>query len=177
MNDQWLAYLDQLVAYWYVDARDAVRHYRFCFEWASGYTIVRVVSRIGEGTIVGNNGKQKEASAGKPGEWTKFVNISLAGVTSGDIDAEYGHGDSLADGLVAVLRSGYRVGLTYDQGRDVFIASLTCRDVDSPNFGYTFTSFAERWAEAIAVMLYKHFLITGCVWPVDGVTSAGARLG
>lgn len=99
-----------------------------------------------------------------PGQWTQFVDISLAGYTQGDIQGAFPKSELVVDALTGLLENGYRVSLSYNQQTDAFIASCTCKDETAPNGGKTFNSFAETWYEALQVTLFKHFVVTKTVW-------------
>lgn len=122
-------------------------------------------------------GKQSGGGSAKSGQWTQFVDISLAGVTEKDIELAFGDGDTLADALSGLLSSGYRLGISYDSGRDCFIASLTCKADGSPNEGCTVTSFAASWYQALMVTCYKHFKVAGEVWPKARNQAGGPSFG
>lgn len=107
----------------------------------------------------------------KGANWTRFVDIPLAGYTIGDIDDRYGTWDVFSADLSVLFRSGYRVGLSYNEGNHAFVASVTCRASGDPNEGCTFTAFAGSWEKALQVAAFKHFVIADGVWVGTDVSS------
>lgn len=95
---------------------------------------------------------------------SKFLDINLVEADWPEIIRTYGNPDILVDAVSDLLEAGYRVGLSHNPQNDAFICSVTCRDTESPNNGYTFNSFAETWFEALQAGMYKHYVKTGKNW-------------
>lgn len=176
-NLGWQEYKEQLVGYWGRDHRDALLWYLTISRYSVSPVILEVLNRVGGGTMARGKGSQSSTKPNANESWTRFVNISLAGVTKEQIDHEYGSGSALADGMFDVIASGHRVGFSYDKGRDCVICSFTGKEHDCVNVGCTLTSFAQTWPEALAVNLYKHYVLAGGSWLSVGSSPAQALFG
>jgi hypothetical protein len=129
---------------------------------------------MGSVTMARGNGNGSKVQSEN---WTKFVDISLAGVTKDDISAEYGDIGSIGNGVDSLLRSGYRIGVSFNGTTNSYICSLTCRDDGSPNHGCTVTSHASDWWLALQVMLYKHFVVARENWLEVSPSPSGETFG
>lgn len=109
--------------------------------------------------------------------WTRFVDIPLAPYGKADVERRYANWDDLDADVRALFGSGYRVGISYNEGNHAYVVSLTCRAPGDPNYGCTFTGFAGDWVKAIQVVCFKHFVVTAGVWPVDGAPPPGDVMG
>lgn len=140
--------------------------------YTTSFWLVRVLNRwLGE-IMARGKGQVKESSNGSPASWTRFVDISAAGVPWVDVVQHFGSADAVADGVSSLCTRGYRVGLSFNEANDAFIASVTCKAVDDPNSGCTFTAFAGTWFEALALACYKHYVLAREDW-----NSAGSAAG
>ena len=165
------------VAEFHRNPAEHLRYLEHAYRWNTGYPVFIMFNRVGGAAMARGNGNKSAGSQPTQGQWTQFVNISMAGVTPDDIARHFGSADALANGVSHLLGSNYRIGLSYDPERDVVIVSVTGRDVDSPNSGKTFTSFAQTWPEALRVALFKHYVVTAEVWPAPLPRRDGALFG
>lgn len=113
--------------------------------------------------VMKKNGNVKVESNGT--NWTRFVDISLGEYSKADIGERYGTWDDFAGDVAGLLASGYRVGVSFNEGNHSYIVSVTCRAIGDANEGCTFTSFAGDWLTALQVACFKHFVVTKGVWP------------
>lgn len=123
---------------------------------------------------------KKPAVAGKDtgnGYSTVFVEIPVGDTKDADIARFFGSSDGLSEHVEDVIRSGYRIGVTYNAQNDAVIASLTCRETTDPNAGCTLTAFAGDWVTAIQVVLYKHLVIASKNWRGSEVQTVRPRFG
>lgn len=121
----------------------------------------------------GKGGKEPEATT----QWTRFIDIPMAGVTVDDINSEYGDGTSVGAGVDGLVRAGYRIGISFNGQTQSYIVSLTCRDEHSPNAGCTVTSHAGDWWFALAVMCYKHYVVAREDWTSLSPSGPSAAFG
>lgn len=105
--------------------------------------------------VVSDDGKQ---------QWTRFVDLPLTGWSKSDVAERYSSWDDFASDLAGLLAGGYRVAVSYNEGNNSFIASVTCRAVGDPNQGSTFTAFAGDWVTALQVAAFKHYVVAKGVW-------------
>lgn len=176
-NDQWrgleLWWLDQVV----LSPRSAFVALKRQHEYSTGSWLLRVMAKLGDELMARGKGSGNAVKSESDKSWTNFVTVSLAGVVWADIEHALGDPDTVFDGLADLLVRGYRVGLSFNQGNDAFICSLTCRNDADPNNGCTLTSFADTWFRALQTTLYKHYYVSAQVWPKDGAKGQTATFG
>lgn len=130
--------------------------------------------------VVMSRGKSKPAN-GKPksssGQWTQFVNVSIAHVPWERVVEAFPVGKDLFERFNHWLGEGYRLAFGYDVKTDCISVAVTCKDDNSPNHGKTMTSFAPSWIEALQAALYKHYVLLDEVWEPDGDTDTFPRYG
>lgn len=124
-------------------------------------------------------GKQSESKSPSNNRFqpTQFVDIPIVESDFADAQKVYGSSDILVDAVTDLLDSGYRVGLSHNAQNDAFICSVTCREDNDPNNGYTFNAFSETWFEALQLAIYKHYVKSKKLWPIGGSKGMGPRFG
>lgn len=100
----------------------------------------------------------------KASGWTTFVTISLDVADEKRLQTEFMKSEDVYAAFDELIRTGYRVGFSFDFTRDAVICSVTCKEETDPNFAKTFTSFADDWYTALRVSCYKHFSKAQRVW-------------
>lgn len=108
---------------------------------------------------------------------TQFVDIPVVEQDWQEVQKVYGSPDAIVDSITDLLDAGYRVGLSFNSNNDAFICSITCRNPDSENNGYTFNAFAETWLEAMQLAAYKHFIKSGQKWLSQGGKASRPKFG
>lgn len=176
-NEQWQALEEFWRREFTVDGRGAFRALRMQHEYSRGSWMVRTLNGWMESIMARGRGKENSASKSDGKQWTRFVNIPLAGVLWADIESEFGDADQCFDSVSALLGSGYRLGLSFNTENDAFICSVTCRDGDNPNSGCTFTAFAGTWWAALQTALFKHYNIAHEDWNAVAQEKAGSSFG
>ena len=92
---------------------------------------------------------------------TNFVNYRLTAEQKEHFAGWFAElSDDLDEILEAVLMADNRLGITYDVRGDCFIASLTCRDENSPNHAHCVTARYDSSHKAMACVVYK---VTVCL--------------
>lgn len=71
---------------------------------------------------------------------------------------------------------GYKIACKFDEDNESIVATATCFDADSPNFGYVMSSFGGDWYTAVAALLFKHYELTDEDWS-SFVGNSGNRFG
>lgn len=128
------------------------------------YWVFKLINYWGE-VQMARGAKQTTATNAKSvNQWTKFVDISLGETTLKDVGVEYPTIDEVNEHLSNALMNGYRLSVSYNPANDAVIASFTCKDEESVNAGCTLSAFAGTWADAISVLLYKHYVIAKQNW-------------
>lgn len=69
--------------------------------------------------------------------------------------------DDIDDLLVTLTQGGNKVSITYDGNNDTFIASVTCKNENDPNFNQCLSSRHSELYVAIGVMLFKTLVLAG----------------
>lgn len=64
----------------------------------------------------------------------------------------------------AALVLGYKVSSSFDKHNSAFTVSMTCRDVENPNYGYTLTARAGDLYTAELLLFFKHVVMLEQVW-------------
>lgn len=70
------------------------------------------------------------------------------------------------------LASGYKFSMNYNARNDNYQVSMQCMDASLSNAGLVMSAFAKHWYDALAVLVYKHYIALETVWqnnapPVD----------
>lgn len=109
-------------------------------------------------------GAKKSANVPKNGAWTVFVDCPLPEGAFPEIQATFPSPESVFDTIQDLVVHSYRVSVAYNPTNDACVASLTCRDDDSPNAGKTLTAYADDWYTALQVVLFKHIVVLDMLW-------------
>ena len=101
--------------------------------------------------------KKKQTSTG----W-RFININL---TAEQKAAYKANGErepqSIIDDMVYLLETRHKMSWSYSPENDMFIASVTCKDEESPNYQATVTARHQTPLLATDVLLYKILEVIG----------------
>jgi len=90
----------------------------------------------------------------------EFVDLNLTPDQRDRFGTWYADAQSeMGDYLLAVTTADYRIGLSYDAQNNTSIASLTGRKEASRNANRCLTARAPEPLEALALLLYKHFVV------------------
>lgn len=65
------------------------------------------------------------------------------------------------------IASGYKLSMTKNNKTDSHIASMQCNDAKSKNAGYVLSAHASHWYDALAVLMWKHFIFLEQNWHVE----------
>lgn len=117
----------------------------------------------------GKLGKEKDAPGGLP----RFVDVKLTPEQRAEFVAVKERYADSTRWLQDLADDGYRVGVSWSGEHSSYTVSLTCRDARSPNNGMCMTSFAGDLVTAIALAVYKHFVVTEERW--SQVVPAGSE--
>lgn len=174
---QWREYLAHLKERSLDDPRAALANLIFTHRWRVTYWTLDIVNFTME--VMMARGKKPNTAAKDAGNGysTVFVEIPLGETKDTDIARFFGGSDALSGHVEDCIRSGYRIGVTYNPQNDAVIASLTCREAADVNAGCTVTAFAEDWVTAIQVVLYKHLVIAQKNWRANEVKQQRPRFG
>lgn len=120
------------------------------------------------------NGNSKSNSH-NPIDWKnfEFANVKLTKPQQDEFHRWYEDNNKDIDEYVRQLvNSNHKITLSSDQSNDCVIASVTCKDELSPNYGYVLTSRSDNWLEALCLCVFKDTVV--CVdipWSEAGDTS------
>lgn len=123
------------------------------------------------------NKKAARSENGAVAQWTRFVEIPLAPYVKADVDERYVLWDDFASDVCNLLSSGHRLAVSFNEGNRCFIASITCRVAGSPNEGCTFTAFAGDWYRAVAVALFKFYVVAPGEWAAQAQANGADAVG
>lgn len=97
-------------------------------------------------------------------DWKGFAEVRL----TLEQDADFETWDLTFDDVLTLIgdnvASGYKLSTAWNEQNETFIASLTGGKNSGGNNGYTLSSFASTWSEAIALLAYKHNVVTEGNW-------------
>lgn len=62
------------------------------------------------------------------------------------------------------IASSYKISLAVNEQNGSIQASMTCNDAKSKNAGLSMSAYAPHWYNALAVLMWKHFIYLGGVW-------------
>lgn len=62
------------------------------------------------------------------------------------------------------IASSYKISLAVNEQNGSIQASMTCNDPKSKNAGLSMSAYAPHWYNALAVLVWKHFIYLGGVW-------------
>lgn len=105
----------------------------------------------------------------------RFINITLSDDQREAAKGDYADTDSLWDTVVAVLKDGYKLTLSYDAETDSYCAALSGTNCGKPNERLSLTAWGESEVEALQYVFYKHVTVLEFVWERPGVKAK--RLG
>lgn len=96
----------------------------------------------------------------------QFCNVRLNDVAKKDFHKWAGSDEYDLDALLShMVDVDHKVTFSYDAKNQTYLASMTCKDSTSANNDCCVVSRAETLAKAIAVMLYKFYvLLSGEAW-------------
>ena len=165
---QELSQWTELARYWQgrfeTDGRTAFASYLYFLRYkhTAGYLAVlnRGLDEMANKAKPAASTKTAQVNSG----YTQFVNVNVPAHMKDAARQYLRDADTFVTAVGDIVESGYRFGLSYDEKRDALIASLTCRREGDPNMGKTLTAFAPTWAEAMAVVLFKHYEVCGQIW-------------
>jgi len=126
-----------------------------------------------------SNGNKGSRRGRKPnpevdtGTWVGFVDIPLGEEEKLDVaqladSSQY----DLLELVSTLLDQGYKLSVSPHKDGRSFIASLTGRLPDCPNYGYTLSGFGPDFKGCLTAVLYKHLqLCGGGVWAEQTFTT------
>lgn len=98
-------------------------------------------------------------------QWLGFSNVPLTADLKRQFQAWVVLQNDYIEQLSGILSAGYKINLAFNAKNDAFSASLTCVDPDDENAGLTMTSLAPDADTAIALAIFKHYVVCERVWP------------
>lgn len=115
----------------------------------------------------------------KANGWTPkgFVNLNLSDAQVKDGLQRYESWDKLERDFTDLMANGYRVTFSHDGKTGATIASFNCKDEANENAGWLLTSFAPTWTEALALNMFKHFIVLQEKWGDESGAQKGAVYG
>lgn len=70
-------------------------------------------------------------------------------------------GQKVYEEMALFMAEGHKLSVSWDDGRNHWIVSCTCKDEDSDNLDCCLTSRAEDWLEGVAMNVYKARVVIG----------------
>lgn len=93
-----------------------------------------------------------------------FVNCTMP-TTERPKVAKFASASDKIWGLVEQLMlAGYKLSWSFDKSRGAYVASLTCKSADDTNYNKTLSAWSGGWYDALAAVLYKHYVYLSEDW-------------
>lgn len=163
-NDEWREHWQHERVKFLANPRAEFRSFMRWYSHYKSRDLLAILNLYLENGDMARGQKKPATTPARGNQWTEFVDIPLSEDDFDQIGKAFPDPDTIDEAVVELLEKGYRVSLSYNAGNDAFIASVTCKDTESPNNGKTFNAFAGSWTEALQCALYKHYVKTGRVW-------------
>lgn len=160
-----------------VDPRACFQLLRFSYAYTLSRTLFKVISLTGEIAMARGKSKEKSTALPSKAKWVGFVNIRVGEDDEQAINEFCSDSDFVFDSMVGILEHGHKVTFTYDNRNDATICSITGELDSSPNAGYTLTTFAATWYQALQVAVYKHLVLAKGKWSTVATEPERPRFG
>lgn len=73
--------------------------------------------------------------------------------------------DKLVPMIAEFMAEPHKLGLSWDDSNNCFIASATCKNEKSENHNQCITARSDDWSEALLLLLFKHYVVAkGGTW-------------
>lgn len=108
--------------------------------------------------------KSKAKEAPKKAEFRGFFNCEIPTDAKADCKAFIRQDEEIALLIEEAVASGYKLTVVKDGRTDGYQASMQCNDAKSVNAGLCMTAYAAHWYDALAVLMWKHFVFLGKTW-------------
>lgn len=109
-------------------------------------------------------GKGRPVSEAPDGNMPVFVNCTMPTTERVKVKKFAEDAEKLWQLNEQLMLDGYKVTWSFDKSRGGFACSLTCKDPESTNFGKTLSAWSSGWFDALAALLYKHFVYLSQDW-------------
>lgn len=146
------------------DPRACFQFLRFAHAYTISRTLLKIVGLTGEIAMARGKKKDQQVELPSKAKWVGFLNIRVGESDEQAINEFCGDSDFVFDSLVGILEHGHKVTFTYDRRNDATICSITGELDSSVNAGYTMTTFAATWYQALQVAVYKHLVLAKGNW-------------
>lgn len=152
---EWNEYMQYQYATQAVDPKSWYRAFLRENRYKAKNYVLRLLNAYGDAIMARGKKLQPAQTNRATNAWTEFVDVPMSGVEMQDVVDAYRVDDTMYDAVVNLLQTGHRLSFSYNPSNDAIIVTVTCKNVDSPNNGKTFTSFAGDWHTGLMVALYK----------------------
>lgn len=113
--------------------------------------------------IMATKTTKKSGKSETIGQWNGIAHVAFSGADKENYEKWLGKVDIDAT-LHDLIASDHKLSLSWDSRSDVFMASMSCYNAESPNFKYTMVSRAPSPIHAMQVALYKHYVVSEENW-------------
>jgi len=93
-----------------------------------------------------------------------FVDVKLSDVQRDAFSSWDVHDEELYEIVATVVQGGFKLSTTYNSGNDTFTATLTGQNGTGDADGYSMSSFAPDWYNALRLLVFKHTVILEGDW-------------
>lgn len=132
--------------------------------WNSGDVALNCLSFLGGCRVARGKRSNARTDRNTKNFGTTFINIPVDVSAGKAIKELYDDPDTLFDSFADLVATGHKVSFTHNPVNGSFIVAVTGKEDETPNGGYTYSSFAGDWLTALKVAMYKHFVVAGGRW-------------
>lgn len=105
------------------------------------------------------NGKQLV----KP-DFRGFFNTEIPLERKGECKAFIREDEQVAVLIEEAVAALYKISFSRNEKNDSIVAAMQCNDSNSPNAGLVMSAHAAHWYDAVAVLVWKHFVLLEQKW-------------
>jgi hypothetical protein len=109
----------------------------------------------------------KAPSSNNSPEWGGFIDVRMEEQDKADFRVwSEQNGEQVWIDFLDLLGSGFKFGLSYDRQGDFYLATFTAhgRELIGLEDRYCLTARAPNWETALALLVFKHLIMTGGNW-------------
>jgi len=109
-------------------------------------------------------GKNNNVKDERVSDMPVFINCTMPTAEKTKVTKFAADSAKIWDLVEQLLLAGYKLSWSYDKSRGAYIASLTCKAADDTNFNRTLSAWSSGWYDALAAVMYKHYVYLSEDW-------------
>lgn len=153
------------LSYWLTDRRGKLRallHDRHSTTYA--HVNVRLSNVYDYTRMLTMAIKGKKGDTPKKADFRGFFNFEMDPEQKGNCKEWIRNEEEVALSIEQAIASGYSVKITLDTNKAGYQATMQANDAKDVNAGLCMSAYAKHWYDALAVLMFKHFVLLSCKW-------------